>query len=357
MRVYYVQSGLQGCWTVRCLLPLVANGWNGDQTSLSLDQTTPEDKSAAAQDADVVVFHRPDDKHKLELARILKGMGKKCVYDNDDTAKHDGGFKFNDYMNMERVKRGMATINETLDSFIKEADLVTCSTEFLRQEYLALNKNVVVLPNCIDPFYFDEPLRNTNGKVRIGFSGSIAITDDINVLEPIVKHYEKDPRVELVLFSLPPNKKDEYTRNLYQHEYEFWENVKVEWHPFVPMEEYYDTLNNLKLDIMIIPRADNYFNRAKSNIKFLEASMFEIPCIAQSFPDHQSPYEVNPKDTENLILATDTEDWISKIEDLIEHKKKRESLGKKANQYVLDTYDIEKNAWKWENAYKSILKN
>lgn len=355
MKVYYINSGLQGCFTVRCLLPLVANGWDGDQTSIRLDDMTNLNRAQAAQAADIVVFHRPEEEGKLKLARLLKKLGKKIVFDNDDTAKHDGGFRFNNFMDAERVKRGLKTINNTLDTFIKEADLVTCSTQWLADEYKKINDNVAVLPNCIDPFYFDEPLRNETDVVRIGITGSLALTDDIDILEPIVKHFHNDPRVKIVLFSLPPNNKDEYTRKLYKEEYKFWESVNVEWQPLVPMEEYYDTLNSLKLDIMLIPRADNYFNRAKSNVKFLEAAMFEIPCFAQGFKDDKSPYQVNPKDKENLVLVEDNKDWIPEVEKMITDKKGRRKLGKKARNYVIENYSIEKRAHLWEEAYKKLL--
>lgn len=354
MNVYFVNSGLQGCYLVRCLLPLQANGWDGDQTSIRLSNREPTNKARAANHADVVVFHRPDTENKLKLARLLKKAGKKIVFDNDDTFKDDGGFKFNEFMNEERLRRGLKRINETIDDFIRESDLVTCSTEFLKAEYEALNPNVVVLPNCVDPFMFDEPLKNDTDKIRIGFTGSVGITSDMDVLTPIVKHYEKDPRVRLVLFSMPPQKDDKVTRELYNDEYTFWESVDVEWQPFVPMEHYFTTLNELKLDMLIIPRADNYFNRCKSNIKFLEAAMLEIPVIAQSFPDGKSPYEVNPEDTKHLVLATDTEDWINKIEMLIKDPEYREKLGVEARQYVEENYNIESHAHKWEEAYASI---
>lgn len=354
MRVYFINSGLQGCYTVRCLLPLVANGWDGDQTSLNVTTKTPENKKEAAVNSDVVVFHRPDTPEKLQLAKLLKKSGKKIVFDNDDTFKDDGGFKFNEFMNEERLRRGLKRINESVDEFIKEADLVTCSTEFLKKEYLELNDNVIVVPNCVDPFYFDEPQRNTGDKVRIGIVGSIAITSDVEVLEPIVKELSKRDDVRVVLFSMPPNSQDKLTRELYSDEYKFWESVDVEWQPFVNMEDYYNTLNELKLDIMIIPRADNYFNRCKSNLKFLEASMFEIPVVAQSFPDGQSPYEVNPKDAEHMILVKN--DWMTPINKLILDKDLRLKMGREAKQYVLENYDIEKNAHRWEEAYRTLWK-
>lgn len=355
MKVYYISSGLQGCYLVRCLLPLQANGWDGDQTSIRLDAMTPENKARAAQDADIVVFHRPEDPKKLQLARLLKGMGKKIVFDNDDTYKDDGGFKFNEFMDKERLDRGLKTINECIDAFIKEADLVTCSTRFLKEEYEKLNPNVVVLPNCVDPFLFDEPIRNESDVVRIGITGSVAITSDLDVLKPIVEHYHKDKRVKIVLLSMPPQKNDKYTRELYFDEYKFWESVDIEWQPFVPMEEYLDTLNNLKLDINIIPRADNYFNRCKSNLKFLENSMFETPTIAQAFPTHDSPYEQNPDDSKYMLMATDFDSWIEQIEKLITDKKLRLDMGKKAHDYVLENYNIEDKAHLWVDAYSKLL--
>jgi len=361
MKTYFVESGLSGCYFVRCLLPLQVLGGDGDYTSIKRERAkTPEDKSRAAQNADIVVFHRPEQAKKLELARILKDRGQKIVFDNDDTFKSDvGEFKLNDFMDKARISRGLQHLNEVTDAFIREADLVTCTTEFLRQEYLKLNPNVVVLPNCVDPFYFDEPLRNETDIIRIGIIGSIGITSDFDVLKPIMLHYKDDRRVQFVLFSLPANRQDVEVRRIYSEEYKFWDEMKtvmnLEHQPFVPHDEYFDTINNLKLDIAVIPRADTYFNRCKSNLKFLEVSMFEIPCIAQSFPSKDSPYEVDPEDAEHLILATDTKSWINALELLIANKEIRRTLGKKAFEYVKEKYDIEKNAYKWIYAYKTLL--
>jgi glycosyltransferase involved in cell wall biosynthesis len=340
---------------VRCLLPLIANGWDGDRTTLIAYRKTPENKVAAARASDIVVFHRAEEAMKLELAKNLRVLGKKIVYDNDDTYKEINGFKFTEFMDEERFKRGIKSLNEHTDEFIKFADLVTCSTEFLANEYRQLNDNVAVLPNCIDPFYFDEPLKNDTDVIRIGITGSVGITDDMDVLKPIVEHYQNDPRVRLVLFSMPPDKNDKLVRELYSEEYKFWDSVNVEWQPFVPAEEYYDTLNGLRLDMIIIPRKDTYFNRCKSNLKFLENSMFEIPSICQAFPTGDSPYQQNPKDTEYLLLADTTEEWIEQIEKLINNKDLRREMGRKAKEYVEEEYNIEKHAHKWEDAYKKLL--
>lgn len=340
---------------VRCLLPLTTNGWDGDQTSIYYGMETPENKTRAANDADVIVFHRPETPNKLELMRILHQKGKKVVFDNDDTFKDDGGYRLNEFMDQERMSKGMKKVNETIDDFIKEADLVTCSTEFLKTEYEKINPNVIVLPNCIDPFYFDEPLKNETDVIRIGIVGSIAITADMESLIPIIDHYKDDKRIKFVLFSLPPNKQDKFMGELYAEEYKYWETVDIEWQPLVQFDQYYDTLNELRLDMMIIPRADNYFNRCKSNLKFLESSMFEIPVIAQAFTTNDSPYQINPEDQKHMLLANGLDEWIVCIDTLIKDKDMRESLGRDAKQYVLENYNIEDKAHLWEEAYKTVL--
>jgi len=354
-KVYFVNSNFNGCYNLRCLFPLQANGWDGDRTSFSLDAKTPENKARAALDAEIVVFHRPLQKQIIELARILKKQGKKIVLDNDDTLKEGSGFKFNEYMNEKRVNSGIEKMSTAINIFAEEADLITCSTEFLKEEYEKINPNVIVLPNYIEPFYFPEPKRNETDIIRIGITGSVGITNDIEPLKPIIEKYENDPRVRLVLLSMPQKGKNEIYKELYSEEYTFWSQANVEWHPFAKVDEYYNALNDLKLDMVIIPRYNSYFNRCKSNLKFLENSMLEIPSICQSFSTSDSPYEQNPEDQKHLLLADTTEEWIAQIESLIADKEKRRALGKDAYDYVKANYDINQKAYLWKNAYKKLL--
>lgn len=355
MKVYFTNNGLEGCYNVRCLFPLQENGWDGDRVTMGLQRISADQKAKALVDADIIVFHRPERDEQLAMQKVLKKSGKKIVFDNDDTYKDFNGFRFNDYMTEEKVKNGLGKLDKNIDDFLKEADLVTCTTEFLKTEYEKTNPNVVVLPNCVDPFYFPEPKRNEDEVVRIGVTGSVGITNDVEVLKPIIDHYQHDPRVRLVLLSLPPEGQNEIYKKLYAEEYAYWNKVNIEWHSFVTSDVYYEYLNDLKLDMVIIPRSDSYFNRCKSNLKFLENSMLEIPTIGQSFPTKDSPYEVDLEDTQHLLLATDTKSWIEQIEKLITDKELRREMGKKAHEYVENKYSIENNAQKWVDAYKPLM--
>lgn len=356
MKVYFTNNGLDGCYNLRCLFPLQENGWDGDRVRMGLERISPEMKAKAVVDADVVVFHRPEKDEQLAIARALKKAGKKIVFDNDDTYKDSGGFKFNDYLNEEKVKRGLGTLNKNIDTFIEEADLVTCTTEFLKKEYEQINPNVVVLPNCVDPFYYPEPKRNDGDVVRIGITGSVGVTSDVEVLKPIIEHYEHDPRVRLVLLSLPPEGDNEIYKKLYVDEYAFWNKVNIEWHSFVASDVYYEYLNDLKLDMVIIPRAESLFNRCKSNLKFLESSMLETPVIGQAFSTGDSPYQ-GVEDQKYLLLANTYDEWITQIEKLINDKELRLEMGKKAHDYVVENYSIEKLGHLWLDAYSKLFPN
>ena len=104
---------------------------------------------------------------------------------------------------------------------------------------------------------------------------------------------------------------------------------------------------------MVIPRKDNYFNRCKSNLKFLEASLLRIPVIAQGFEDCLSPYQVNKEDSKHMEIVIDNDTWYDKIVELLLDEHKRVKMSEFAHDYVLKNYNIKDNAPK----LRAILEN
>jgi hypothetical protein len=338
MKVYYIGSGLDGCYYVRCLIPLVNAGWNGELLSLLDEKKSPQRQYQEVMQADIVVFHRPDTKEKLELAKILKSLGKKIVFDNDDTFKHIEDLTFNSFLQGKQ---------KIIEEFIELSDLVTCTTRKLKEEYLEHNENVAILKNLVDPSDWEEPKRNEGEKIRIGLIGSVALNGDYEDVKDILKKIDEDNRFQLVLFALPPKKEEfKITRMVHKKEINFWESLKnIEWQPYVLMEDYFDTLNDLKLDIAIIPRKDNYFNECKSNLKFLEMSMLEVPVITNG--------KTYLEDRDYLLFVDKKDDWLKHLETLAD-KKTRRDLGKKAKEYVLKEYNANTSN-QWEEEYKKLL--
>jgi len=141
---------------------------------------------------------------------------------------------------------------------------------------------------------------------------------------------------------------------IFKDDYAFWDTIKKEHFAWCKIEDYPRMLNEARLDMMLIPRKDNYFNRCKSNVKFLEASMCEIPVIAQSFPD--GPYE-EIENWNNGVLIGDNNDWKKAIDRLINDKMLRRLIGKSAKQYTLNNYNIENKSKLWQKAYEQLYEN
>ena len=357
MRVYFIGGSYLSCQYVRCLIPTIAGGWDGDKTSLRQPKRPAQEMMKGAMAADVIVFHRPIQKEMYEAALLLKQAGKKIIMDNDDTYRSDSGVPVQMFgKDRELLDKAINKIDEALKRFAGICDMVTVTTEFLKKEYQEYCKNVVVLPNCVDLDDWEEPAVNDTGKIRLGIVGSVASNLDYKNIIPLLDKLKERKDVQIVLLALPAKHPSMVeARKMYEPEIKFWEQYDVEWHPFMTQVDYLPFLANLKLDIMLIPRDDNYFNRCKSNLKFLEASMCKMATVAQSFPDGNSPYEVDKDDVENLVLATDSQDWVDKVIDLLDNKNKLDILKEKAYRHVKDKYNIENNIIKWKEAYSTIL--
>ena len=348
MNPYMVSSKYGGCFYVRQFLPMRYNYWNGDYLELGKERDNA-DKAKDIRLADIVLFHRLDDPAKCEMRDKLKKDGKKIVVDNDDTTLIEEIGSMSAYMEYQ----GM------VHDSIKQADLVTCSTEFLKREYENYTESpVVVLPNCIDTDDYPTPKYHNGKKVRIGFIGSVMYLEDRGVIADLIKELSERDDIQLVCFGLIPpnmrvNKNKEYYKRM-KNDCDFWDSIDCEWQGSVSIDRYIPTLNDMRLDMMIMARKDNYFNRCKSNIKYLEASMLAIPCVCQSFEDGLSPYDNDIIDGYNGYLATDEDEFRNRIEYLIRYKARRRKIGKNAKKYVIENYNIKDKAYLWEDAYRQL---
>jgi len=355
-RVYFITSPYLTCNYVRCFQPMLYAGYNGAQTSVWSKTKTNEEAIKGVNESDIIVFHRPDKIYHQKAAIAMKQAGKIVVFDNDDTAYLDRGHPF-DYIDDADYEEKAPIYRNIIDNFIRNADAVTTTTEFLAQEYRKHNPNVTVLPNCVDPEDWDEPLKNEGDKVRILISGSAAYTLDFKHIKDYLIELDARPDVQLIMFGLWGKHKRSQNPEVerrYQKEFAFWDSLPnlehIEW---VEIGDYPKALNEIRADIQIIPRYESYFNKAKSNLKFLEASMCEVPCVVQSFTTKDSPYDGIPDNV--CKKAEDVLQWRSQVEELIANKEFRRNIGMLAKNYVLENFNIQKNYKQWVSFYDSLF--
>jgi len=347
MKIYYVLGLYDGCYYVRCLLPMRKIGFSADKEGLSKKSVDRRISAQRAIQSDIVVFQRPDEEAKYKAALMLKKLGKKIVFENDDTYR-----SLDDEMKLGKL---LSYRQEWIEKFLKISDLVITTTPTLKKEYEEFNDNVVVCKNCVDPFDWGEPEHYNNDKFRIGLVGSVLLNNDFNSIKKALSKIKDDKDIQLVVFGMPPKAKStKLAQKVYKKEFDFWNNFNIDWFPFVPMGEYIQTLKEMKMDLMLIPRKDNYFNRCKSNLKYLEASMLEVPVIAQGFKSGDSPYQKDIKNWKNGVICIEDDEWLPAIYKLKENKKLRHKLGSRARKYVLKNYNINKHYKSWLKKFKKL---
>lgn len=350
--IFFMPGAYDGCYLYRGYYPgiysnsLVANDFIGKKFN------TEEMKNKALE-ADIVVIQRPNEPVRASLAELLKAKGKKIIFDNDDTYLPDVGVPLN-MLASDRQKEIAKQMNMYLYNTLAIADGATASTEFLAEEFRKINPNTVVTKNCIDPMDEFPLAENKTGKFRVLFAGSVVSNDDyIHIKDHIRK---LDERGDVTIIVLGIKQLDGSVHGAYNEDFKFWNSLKnVEWQTYVPVNEYMYTISKLAPDLAIIPRKDSYFNRCKSNIKFLEMSLLRIPVVAQGFEDGKSPYQ-SPLDAMHMSVVTDNDTWYNKIIEIKDNYEFYKAVANKAHDYVIEHYNIREYAKEWKKAIIKLIK-
>lgn len=221
---------------------------------------------------------------------------------------------------------------------IEIADHVVVSTEHIKQSIKHQNPNITVIPNAIDPEIWKVKRKKRNdGKIRIGWMSSGSHFVDSPIIEEIIQEIlNENPNVE---FHIAGMINTEATGKGWIHH--------RGTDGYAPFPQFYADLD---IDIAIAPLKDIPFNRAKSNIKYLEASMLGIPMVASDV----LPYQCI-KHGKTGYLASNSSQFKKYLLWLIENTEKRKQMGKDAKQYVLENWTIDKFLPQYEELFEKLM--
>lgn len=283
--------------------------------------------------SDISVLQSCVDKEGIALLAAFQGeAGKKIVVDVDDftTVDDDSPFK---------MEHTITQAEEVMKITIGIADLVTVTTPYLAEKIRPLNKNVVVLPNYLDLDRWDLPkLKNTSDRIRIGWAGSLTHLEDLKLLqEPLKRICAEFPQVQLVFCG------DTRVADLFP-------GLPIETMLGVPFEAWPARLHGLRLDIGLAPLRDSEFNRCKSNIKWLEYSIAQVPGVYSP-----TVYQHRGFEPKFGLVANDAEGWYRAIKNLIIHPELRADIQANAYGRAKREYDLKRRIPLWKKAYASLL--
>lgn len=234
------------------------------------------------------------------------------------------------------------------------ADMVTVTTEHLRQTNLRFNQNIHVHENSLD-FLGDKKFvgwdKVSNRKhrgIRIGWIGGRSHYEDLMMVAPALREIlETYPEVTLVLVNSALRESCKYLGVKYP--FEGLSNVHIADRG-VPINRYAAFASSFGFDIGIAPLVDCNFNRSKSNLRWLEYSALKIPTVATNI----SHFRETIRDGQDGFLVTTLDEWVTKLGLLIRDKRLRERMGQAAYKRVKRDFNVKHNAPKYTRLLKKV---
>lgn len=284
------------------------------------------------QNAKVVQVQRQASNDHLEFVRFLKQAQQQCgfrmIYNIDDVPFREhipdyNRFKF--AFDNDQIRNNVIEIMNLCDEVI-----VTC--DYMRELFKEITgkQEITVIPNFPPHFWigylFDRAKRYNifdkhKRKPRILYPGSGAHFDVDN------KADGKDDFEELNQFIAD-------TRHQYQWVFlgaappsliKYVQSGDIELHPWAPLLFYPRMVAKLEPTVIIAPLQNNSFNKAKSDIKFVEAAILGIPCLLQNI----DTYHTAPRE----LKFNNVDEFKERLETILKNKQRYYQLTDELRKY------------------------
>lgn len=284
--------------------------------------------------ADVIVLQSCTDKDGIALIRKYQvEHGKKLVVECDDGLELNDDSPFKQDHDRTDAK---FVITRTMEI----ADLITTTTDYLADQLRVYNDNVTVLPNTIDLDRWDVPYKkNESNQIRIGWAGSITHLDDMKmIVEPIKKICKEFSKVQLIFIGDPRVS-------------DLFKGLPVELMQSVPFDVWPSKLASMQLDIGLAPLRNTYFNKCKSNIKWMEYSMAHVAGVFSP-----TIYQLNNEHFDGMYgqIAENEDQWYRCIKNYIICPELREDIVKRARSCITTSHTFKTEGKLWEVAYRRL---
>jgi len=241
---------------------------------------------------DIVFLQRPADDYQLNIINLAKSMNKKVWVDYDDDLINIPDTHPKDLRIYYNSKKRI------IEQIISLADVVTVSTENLKEKISKHNKNITVIPNChndyIFPLKYKAKFTNNN---KVFWRGNKTHEHDIYVYRDAINRAVKKNRQ---FYFLGEN-------------FIFLDkNENVHYESTMSLMDYFMYIKKLNASLLVVPLAENELNFSKSNISWLEGTYSGSACIIPNFGDFENcpglkysnedmfEYLLNKSERENL---------------------------------------------------------
>lgn len=283
----------------------------------------------------IFIFFRCPWTEKIEQSIVLaKSLNKKVLFDIDDLVIDTKYTEIISYIKTLSPSEkalyddGVMRIGKTL----KLCDGSLTTTEGLANELKNYVTNVFINRNVAseemwkisqDALIKKDNITN-NENIIIGyFSGSITHISDIEMIKPaLIQILKEFKNVQLLLLGelALPDLLNDFPNQIINK-------------TFIDWRELPEIISNV--DINIAPLEKNIFNEAKSENKWVEASLVKVPTIASNCGGFKEVI----KNNETGLLCNDINEWYNSLKILINNEYLRKIIGENAYNYCKEKYN------------------
>lgn len=224
---------------------------------------------------DVLFLQRPCSPEQVRLAHKAQFLGLKVWVDYDDMLWdiHPSSPVYAMYRSAEITDAINRIMNMT-------GILVTVSTQALKEEILKKWNNVYdvhVIPNCLEKRQLESYNFCSDHQGAILWRGSETHISDLDIFRG---YYDT------VMLDNPGIRFDFFGYNPW-----YWTSriANAVHHPGTSLMDYYAKIYHPKWGIWVCMLEDTPFNRCKSNILYLEATMAGAVCVCPDWPEWNKP--------------------------------------------------------------------
>ena len=196
------------------------------------------------------------------------------------------------------------------------------------------------LPSLVSRYGYEEmpPLtRNTSEKLRVGLIKPNE--EDLLSLKEVLFKMRKTfgEKIQFVCLGKPHSSLE---GDLLLKE------IDCEIHDSVSFLDYFEKLNSLQLDVVLLPAKEGLFTRNQNNQLLLELSVFGIPIVASIY----HPTSKLISDGENGFVASEVSEWLDIINLQIKDKTLINRIGKNAikSVWIKDSWTQKKLSYSQE---------
>lgn len=194
---------------------------------------------------------------------------------------------------------------------------------FITLRHPSTNVRVDYIPNLISKIGYEEMpkiQKNTSEKFRVGLIKPTF--EDLNFVKNLLAKLEPKLKSNIQLVCLGNSVNFDLIKQIGLQD--------IELHKTVSFKDYFEKLNALKLDTVLLYGKDSTYNKHHHSYLFLELSAFGIPTITSIY----HPAKKYIEDGVNGIVAAEEPEWIQALDLLINVDGIRDEIGNKAIKAV-----------------------